>query len=78
MDKQRCGFRKGFNAQHSLLKLFEKWRKSSDQGLVFGVLLTELSKAFERFSHEHISLFTQLNYNRMKKKKDKSHAILTL
>ena len=40
LSKQQCGFRKGFNAQHSLLKLLEKWRQSLDQGLVFGVLLT--------------------------------------
>ena len=40
LSKQQCGFRKDFNAQHSLLKLLEKWRQSLDQGLVFGVLLT--------------------------------------
>ena len=38
---------KCFNAQHSLLKLLEKWRESLDQVLVFGVLLTDLSKAFD-------------------------------
>ena len=37
LSKQQCGFKKGFNAQHSLLKLLEKWRQSLDQGLVFGV-----------------------------------------
>ena len=52
LSKQQCGFRKGFNAQHSLLKLLEKWRQSLDQGLEFGVLLTDLSKAFDCLSHE--------------------------
>ena len=52
LSKQQYGFRKGFNAQHGLLKLLEKWRQSVDQGLVFGVLLSDLSKAFDCFSHE--------------------------
>ena len=52
LSKQQCGFRKGLNTQHSLLKLIEKWRKSLDQGLLFGVLLTDLSKAFDCLSHE--------------------------
>ena len=50
--KQQCGFKKDFNAQHSLLKLLEKWRQSLDQGLELGVLLTDLSKAFDCLSHE--------------------------
>ena len=52
LSKQQCGLRKGFNAQHSLLKPLEKWRQSLDQGLVFGVLLTDFSKAFDCLSHE--------------------------
>ena len=46
------GFRKGFSAQHCLLKLLEQWKESVDQGLVFGALLTDLSKAFDCLSHE--------------------------
>ena len=52
LPKQQCRFRKGFIAQHSLLKLLEKWRQSLDQGLEFGVLLTDLSKAFDCLSYE--------------------------
>ena len=37
---------------NSLLKLLKKWRQSLDQGLEFGVLLTDLSKAFDCLSHE--------------------------
>ena len=37
---------------NSLLKLLEKWRQSLDQGLMFGVLLTDLSQAFDCPSHE--------------------------
>ena len=52
LSKYQCGFRKGFSAQHCLIKLLEQWKKSIDQGLVFGALLTDLSKAFDCLSHE--------------------------
>ena len=51
LSKQQW-LRKGFNAQYSLLKLLEKGKQSLDQGLGFGVLLTDLSKAFDCISHE--------------------------
>ena len=41
-SKFQCGFRKGFNAQHCLLAMIEKWRKTLETGAV----LTDLSKAF--------------------------------
>ena len=37
----QCGFRKGFNAQHCLVVMIEKWRKSLDKGESFGALLTD-------------------------------------
>ena len=43
---------KALNAQRYLLNSLEKWRQSLDQDLVFGELLTELSKGFDCFSHE--------------------------
>ena len=52
LSKYQCGFRKGFSAQHCLMKLLEQWKKSTDQRLVFGALLTDLSKAFDCLSHE--------------------------
>ena len=52
LSKYQYGFRKGFSAQHCLLKLLEQWKESVDQGLVFGALLTDLSKAFDCLSHE--------------------------
>ena len=52
LPKYQCGFRKGFSAQHCLLKLLEQWKESVDQGLVLGALLTDLSKAFDYLSHE--------------------------
>ena len=51
LSKYQCGFRKGFSAQHCLPKLLEQRKESVDQGLVFGALLTDLSKAFDCLSH---------------------------
>ena len=34
--------------------MLEKWKSSLDKGKVFGVLLTDLSKAFDCLSHELI------------------------
>ena len=48
----QCGFRKGFDVQHYLIKLLEKRKQSLDNGLVLGALLTDLSKAFDYLSHE--------------------------
>ena len=43
---------KGFSAQHCLISLIEKWKKSIDNGGAFGALMTDLSKAFDCLSHE--------------------------
>ena len=36
--KNQSGFRKGFNAQHSLVSMMEKWKESVENGRVFGTL----------------------------------------
>ena len=48
----KCGFRKSFSAQHRLLAMIQKWRKSMDQGKFFGPLLTDLSKDFACLPHD--------------------------
>ena len=50
-SKYQCGFRKGLNAQHCLIKLIEKWRECLDQGLEFGALLIDFSKDFDCLPH---------------------------
>ena len=50
-SKFQCGFRKGFNAQHCLLAMVEKWRKTLDGGGETGAVLTDLSKAFDCIDH---------------------------
>ena len=51
-SKLQCGFRKGQSAQHSLLVLIEKCRKVLDKRGFAGLLLTDLSKAFDCIDHE--------------------------
>ena len=47
-----CGFRKGMSAQNCLLFMVEKWRKYLDKCECAGVLLTDLSKAFDCIWHD--------------------------
>ena len=41
-----------YHAQHCLITLIERWKKSVDNGGAFGALLTDLSKAFDCLPHE--------------------------
>ena len=47
-----CGYRKDFNAQHTLISLIERWRKSLDNKGYGGAVLMDLSKAFDTLSHD--------------------------
>ena len=51
-SKLQRGFRKGHSAQQRLLVLIEKCRKFSDKRGFVGLLLTDLSKAFDCIDHE--------------------------
>ena len=53
-SKLQWGFRKGHSAQHCLLVLIEKCRKVLDRLGFAGLLLTDLSKAFDCIDHELI------------------------
>ena len=53
-SKSQCGFRKGYSAQHCLLAMTEKWKTAVDNGGVFAVLLTDLSKAVDCIPHDLI------------------------
>ena len=54
LSKYQRGFRIGYNAQHYPLAMIEKWKKAVDNGNVSGVLLTDLSRAFDSLPHELI------------------------
>ena len=47
-----CGYRKGFNPQHALLSMLEKWRIALDKGGYGGGILMDLSKAFDTINHD--------------------------
>ena len=51
-SKYLCGFRKGHSTQHCLLFMLENLKRSLDNGLNTGIVLTDLSKAFDCISHE--------------------------
>ena len=52
LSENLCGFRKGHSAQHCLVAMLEKWRLSLDKNGCAGILLTDLSKAFDSLSHD--------------------------
>ena len=35
-SKHQCGIRQGYNTQHSLLAMFEKWKECLDKGSLGG------------------------------------------
>ena len=51
-SKFQFGSRKGFNAEHCLITVIEKWRGSVDGSGQAGALLGDLSKAFDCNDHE--------------------------
>ena len=53
-SKYQCGFREGYSTQQCLLSMLEKWKRAVDNGKAFGLLLTDLSKAFDCLSHERL------------------------
>ena len=46
-----CGFRKNHNAQYSLLKVIENWKKQSGNDEKVGLIFMNLSKAFDTINH---------------------------
>ena len=75
-SKFQCKFRKIFNAQHCLLTMVEKWRKTLDEGGETGAVLTDLSKAFDCIDHN--LLIAKLNaYGFEKRSLEFIHSYLT-
>ena len=52
LSKCQCGFRRGYNTQHCLLMMVEKWKEDLDKGGLGGALLTDLSKIFDCIKHD--------------------------
>ena len=51
-SKYLCGFRKCHITRHCLLFMLENLRRYPDKGFKTGILLTDLSKAFDSISHD--------------------------
>ena len=47
-----CGFREGFSTQHALFRVVEMFRRTIDQSGIVGVVLKDLSKAYDCLSHD--------------------------
>ena len=47
-----CGYRKGYNTQHALICMLEKWNILLDKGGYSGAVLMDLSKAFDTVRHD--------------------------
>ena len=52
LSEYLCGYRKGYNAQHALMALIEKWKSSLDNNGYAGAILMDLSKAFDCLNHD--------------------------
>lgn len=52
LSTHQCGFRKNLSPQNCLLVMLEKFRKCRDHNGSTGVLLTDLSKAFDCLIHD--------------------------
>ena len=48
----KCGFHKGYSAQHCLLAMTEKIEEARDNNKVCAAVLTDLSKAFDCLLHD--------------------------
>ena len=53
-SQSTCGFRRAHRTQHCLLYMLEKLRTARDMVLTTGILLTDLTKAFDCISHEFL------------------------
>ena len=52
LSRHQMGCRKGYSSQHSLIAMFEKWKKNLDKRGECGALFVDLSKAFDCLQHD--------------------------
>ena len=55
LSKLRCGFRRGFSAQHYLITMLGKWRSAADNKRNLGALVIDLSNSFDCLCHDLLS-----------------------
>ena len=54
LSKFISAYRKSFSSNHVLIRLIESWKKSLDQKKFVGIVLMDLSKAFDSIPHDLI------------------------
>ena len=52
LSRHEMGYHKGCNSQHSLIAMFENWKKNLDKRGKCGTLFVDLSKAFDCLQHD--------------------------
>ena len=52
LNQLLCGFRKAHSTQHALFRLLQKWQKELDSGGFIGIILMDLSKAYDCLPHD--------------------------
>ena len=52
LSQNLCGYRKGFSTQTAVTMVLEKWKNFLDDNGYAGVVLMDLSKAFDTINHE--------------------------
>ena len=60
LSPKQCEFRKGYSAQHCLMVMLEKFKKSREKGEEFGAFFSDLSKLFDCVDHN--LLITKLSW----------------
>ena len=51
-----CRYRKGYNTKYALMSLLEEWKQSADKHGYAGVVIMDLSNAFDTINFELIQL----------------------
>ena len=51
-SKYLTGFRKNHNIPNFLLRMIESWKAKLNNGSKVGVIITDLSKAFDSLNHD--------------------------
>ena len=54
LNKLLCGFRKAYSTQHALFRLLQKWQKELDFSGNVGMILIDLSKAYDSLPYDSI------------------------
>ena len=55
-SKYVTGFHKNHNTQNSLLRMIESWKAKLNNGSKVGIIVMDLSKAFDSLNHDYLLL----------------------